>query len=348
MLNAITDVRVWDFQVSTAASYDIFHMAGYHQLAAMHGEGDPILVSFTSGEHSISLPLLLRPLSEVPGLEHFDGMDATSVHGYAGPVASKGYPGVILRTFQSELSAFLREKKIISLFNRLHPFLPEMQSSIVSGMGDIFDSGATVSIDLTQCPAKQVKNTRTTRLHIIRKCAAAGISCIVDEKWDELGQFANMYHDAMRRVGAPGFYFYPHSYFEALRDNLGDNADLVCARIDHEVVCGAIFLLCRDMVHYHLSTTRADCLKLSPMSYLIDWARWYYKQKGYKTLHLGGGIGGRRDSLFDFKASFAAQVHAFRVWRWIVNRDRYQAAMDVRKDFGRDPRFFPEYRGQDL
>jgi hypothetical protein len=79
------------------------------------------------------------------------------------------------------------------------------------------------------------------------------------------------------------------------------------------------------------------------MHFVAGWA----KARGDRTLHLGGGVGGRADSLFHFKAGFSPLRHRFRTLRVVVDEDRYVALVSA-LDAGLDPSdragFFPLYR----
>jgi hypothetical protein len=79
--------------------------------------------------------------------------------------------------------------------------------------------------------------------------------------------------------------------------------------------------------------------------------RWA-KAGGYASLHLGGGVGGRADSLFHFKAGFGAGRTPFHTWRIVCDPAVYDAlcapvapAQDSRQRIVDDGTgFFPAYR----
>ena len=82
---------------------------------------------------------------------------------------------------------------------------------------------------------------------------------------------------------------------------------------------------------------------------MLDYARTWARQRGNDVLHLGGGVGGRADSLFQFKAGFSPRRHAFHTWRVIVDPDQYEALCARRPgsenaDDATD--FFPRYRAR--
>jgi hypothetical protein len=70
------------------------------------------------------------------------------------------------------------------------------------------------------------------------------------------------------------------------------------------------------------------------------------KAQGATVLHLGGGVGGAQDSLFDFKSGFGTGRHVFRLWKRVLRPDVYRALDEARREIRGepDPKFFPTYR----
>ena len=72
----------------------------------------------------------------------------------SGPVAShKRIPESVIRNFQAALRKALLERRVIAVFSRLHPLIP--QQDLLSGLGECRTSGQTISVDLTQSLQKQ-------------------------------------------------------------------------------------------------------------------------------------------------------------------------------------------------
>src|SRR5579871_5145735 len=127
-------------------SHDFYHLPQYHALAERSGEGRALLFHYTDGEYSIALTLLIRSLDNIAGVHPSrDWQDATSVYGYAGPVASHcEVPAPVLRNFQERLRERLLEMNIVTVFSRLHPMLG--QQNFLRGLGDCRTLSQTVSI----------------------------------------------------------------------------------------------------------------------------------------------------------------------------------------------------------
>ena len=87
-------------------------------------------------------------------------------------------------------------------------------------------------------------------------------------------------------------------------------------------------------------------MRQSPIKLVFETARELFRDRRADVLHLGGGTGGRHDSLFDFKAGFSRRRHPFHTWQWIVLPELHD---DLCRARGRDPAaagtgFFPLYR----
>lgn len=88
---------------------------------------------------------------------------------------------------------------------------------------------------------------------------------------------------------------------------------------------------------------------LAPSNLLLyKAALWGYEQ-GYKTFHLGGGVGSGEDNLYKFKAAFNRNSdYQFSIGKLIVNEKQYNNLLLLRgftEEDKQNIRFFPQYRG---
>lgn len=346
------DATKWS-QVLTRCRHDFYHTAHYHAMAERAGEGDAKLFVFEVGDECIALPLLLRPIRDVPGLAELNETwhDATSVYGYPGPLLSHAQcRPLVVQQFQEALREMLLEAKVVTVFSRLNPLLP--QTDVLSGLGDFDQTGLTVSIDLSQPPEDQRKAYRRPYKESINRLRRAGVTCIHDEDYCHLPEFVELYWETMRRVSATESYFYDRQYFADLVAAREARVRLFVAKHEGQVISGGLFFVSNDIVQYHLGGTRNDFLKVSPIKLVFDTVRlWANEQIGLDVLHLGGGVGGREDSLFFFKAGFSDRRHPFHTWRWavqpLVAERLHQQRLQWNRHMGVVPAsetFFPLYR----
>ena len=80
---------------------------------------------------------------------------------------------------------------------------------------------------------------------------------------------------------------------------------------------------------------------------VLDFARNWAKDRGNDVLHLGGGVGSRNDSLFEFKAGFSKTRHDFVTWHLVFMPDVYDDLEKKRDSIlgpAEDVGYFPAYR----
>jgi hypothetical protein len=310
----------WMAVLSQSTKHDFHHLPGYHRVAEYRGEGTAFLFTYREGEYLIALPLLLRPIDEdePAGLQ-----DATSVYGYAGPIAShERIPLLAIRNFQESLRNELQDRHVVSVFSRLHPLIA--QGELLFGLGETRAIGQTVSVDLSLPLDDQWAGYGKKCRRIIQKAREAGMICIHDQERSYQHEWVDIYRETMKRVSAPGSYLFDDEYFEVLAHELGEALNLFVAIIDGSVAAAGLYTLCDGIVQAHLGGMRSEYMKLSPTRLLDDTARLWGHASGARVFHLGGGVGGREDSLFQYKTGFSDRRHQFRTWRWIVEPEIYR------------------------
>ena len=337
MIKIIKDKDQWSKVLQLCDNRDSYHTFEYHQLSKNPDE-TPYLFVYQQGKIIIALPLLLR---EIEGTNY---KDATSVYGYAGPAYTCKDPDrKLLAGFRTDIKKLLLENNIISVFSRLHPFLPE-QLQLLENLGSLEQVGQVVYVDLQTSPKEQLdKYNNRLKTHINkarRECNIYKISST-----SEVHEFKELYYQNMDRVNADSSYYFPDKYFQSLKDALQFKADyyLIEERANSRVIGGGILLRHGQMAQYHLSGTRDNFQHLSPTKLLIDQMRIDAFEAGAQYFNLGGGIGGSNDNLFRFKKLFSSDYKPFYLWKYIVNPKAYDE-LSQRKDLTKNKKFFPAYR----
>jgi hypothetical protein len=342
----------WLDALDRTSRYDFYHLPQYHALAERRGEGQARLYVYREAEYTLALPLLLRPIACLDGLEEAgEGwMDATSVYGYAGPVASHAdVPAEVLEGFQTALSAALAEQRVVALFSRLHPLLS--QSELLSSLGERITLGPTISIDLTLPVEEQRARYRRGHKSDLNRLRRQGVICELDAERAHLAEFVDIYTETMHHVDAAERYFFDRAYFERLFSLLDGQMHLFVCQLEDEVICAGLFSLCCGIVQAHLGGTRDAYRRLAPAKLMYDAARLWGTEQGARVFHLGGGVGSQRDSLYRFKSGFSDREHNFGVWQWVLVPDIYARLCSARACWQRDHGqscasgdFFPSYR----
>lgn len=332
-LIAIRDASAWARTLREIAGFDTYHTHSYHRLAESSGEGEPVLLVYDRNDLSIAIPFLRRTIPGAPRL-----FDVTSVYGYAGPVANRTQiTKEEAKAFREALESYLASENIVSAFTRLHPLL-DYQAVLFP---DAEPPTPTVVIDLSGPLEGAAEYSKTLR-YDIRRLRREGYTTHWGAEPESIGRFREIYYLNMRRVGAAERYFFSEDYFASLFDSEEYDCELALAVKGDAIAAGAIFLGRGEIVQYHLSATDDAHLRLSPIKLVLDEARSRYASAGCRWLHVGGGVGGKDDALLKFKRSFSAQMRDFRVWKRVVDAERYRALVKA-SGLGENPRF-PAYR----
>jgi hypothetical protein len=331
--------------------HDIYHLPGYAALCSRIEGGEPRAFIASEDDDTLFIPLIIRRVpSRLCGGENI--YDATVPYGYPGPLVSAvretpGAGGFFLDRALGALMSSLREQCVVSAFFRLHPLLP-LDTEPLRRFGSVVQSGETVAIDLTLPEDAIWQQMRSNHRRDITKSLARGEMAEVDPAWSGQHRFVHAYQETMTRVGAASYYFFTDDYFDDLRVALGEHVHLWIVRTGLTVIAGAVFTERNGIVQYHLGGTLNDALPSNPLKLLFWRAATWFKERGNRWLHLGGGLGGANDSLMHFKRGFSPRTFPFHTWRVVVNAEMYDELL-TRAGRKANPgapaaAYFPAYR----
>ncbi|MEU7907676.1 GNAT family N-acetyltransferase [Actinoplanes sp. NPDC049118] len=314
--------------------HDVYHLPEYVRIDAGLSGGTPAALRYDDAGHVLLLPLVLRAVPDT------DLRDAISPYGYPGPVSDTADAAFWSRAVDA-MAESLRTRGVITAFVRLHPLL-EAPAAALAHAGTVVQHGETVSVDLSLTPEEMWHQTHRTHRNQINKARRAGVSIVFDD-WDRFAEWIATYHATMRRVGATDFYFFTSEHFHRLRAALGDHVHLAVAlSAEGELLGGNLFFEYGGIMHTHLQATR-DGSTYYADKLLYDEVRRWGRDRGDTVYHLGGGLGGAADSLFAYKAAFAAGRHAFHTWRVVTDPDAFEKLAGPPSPAAMEGRF-PPYR----
>ncbi len=330
----------WDYFLSEIGEYDFYHTYDYHQISIEKDE-TAVLFVYTEGKSIIAIPFVVRPI------KNSEYYDITSVYGYAGPISINVGGDWDNSKMRRELDAFFDSHKIVSVFSRLNPYISN-QEIILDKLGTIDTIGPVVNIDLTKSLDEQRAGYSNITKRYLKKSEKL-FSFKFSNKREDILKFIDLYYENMIRVNASKKYFFDHDYFFNIINAEGFETDILFATLKetNEIISAAMMTRANDkIVQYHVSGTRNDYLKLTPMRYLIDKMRVFASEKGYKYFNLGGGLGNKKDSLLQFKSTFSKDFRDFKVWKIVCNQEVYDKLSAHKKDEIQDSNkdFFPQYR----
>jgi lipid II:glycine glycyltransferase (peptidoglycan interpeptide bridge formation enzyme) len=220
---------------------------------------------------------------------------------------------------------------------------------VLHEFGDVVEQGETVTVDLSLPEDQLFRQMRMNHRRVIRRLRSLEITSRVDDNWTQLDEFVRIYHETMTAAGAAPWYFFPRHYFEELRQAVGPSLMLKLVERRGELLAAGIFSQCNGLVQYHLGATSSAARALSPSRLMLYAACEWGKEQGNLLLHLGGGVQGRPDSLFHFKAGFSPLRARFATWRVITIPSVFQAATHHWEKISGSDRplldgYFPPYR----
>jgi hypothetical protein len=307
--------------------HDFYHLPCYLELASAydHGESNGFYTELASGR--LLIPLLIRKIpSEISS---FSGLlDATSPYGYPSPLFSQGISTNDAKKGIMEFVQFGKEAGLVTTFLRLHPLLNnKIFQMLINDNRSIIpvSQGSTVSIDLTLDIKELDSHLRKNHKRNIKKLYKMGFSSRFDN-WDDYSEFIDLYHQTMRRCEAASYYFFDREYFSRLRECLGSTLHL-CAIIspDGDMASGGLNVTTDGIVQGHLNATADRYLSLAPSKLMFYETRNRAKLEGAQIFHLGGGVGGERDSLFYYKLGLGTHEHQFSTIGIIHDEKAYKA-----------------------
>ncbi|RZM81187.1 hypothetical protein C3B51_09365 [Pseudoalteromonas rubra] len=314
---------------------DWYHSWDYHQIASKSNEGKPMLFVLTNDlNQRLALPLLLRDITGT------DYKDMTSVYGYPGFLLSSDSAIGLFEEFQQRLFDWANGNSVVSIFSRLNSLVVDTKS-----LDGCYLSGETVVVDLTIDEDEQRKRYRKNYRNLLRRLEREGFRADWSNTDESLNDFKQIYTETMKGLNAGDYYFFDDAYYSNLLDSKDFEVRIYNVWLDELKVCSGMFVFCDDIVQYHLSGTLKEYKELAPTRMLIDKARKDATELGYKYLHLGGGLGAERDSLFNFKFGFSKESIEFYVFKKITNMQAYKMLSNLDEDDAvPETGYFPLYR----
>jgi len=339
----------WEQAVVSVPAPDVYFLPGY---AAAYEQVESCralcFIAWEADRLGINV-FLARPVDDLPFAIESTGLwDAVTPYGYGGPVFNREAledPGFVGRFFQA-FADHCRREGIVDWFVRFHPLL--WNHLPCEKYMEVIEGGPTVFLNLEGTPERIAAEFSSPCRRNLNKAMDAGLEIRPMSVDKELDAFVDLYHRTMERAGANATYFFPRSYFEAMRKGLGGKMILLGAFAGDRLACCAMFLLGGRIAHYHLGASNPDLLHLRPNNLLFYRSFLLAKENGASLFHLGGGYRGE-DSLLRFKRGFSRSSSRFFMGRAVFLPKEYEKLTAMWRtyrgaDHGGDQAYFPIYR----
>jgi len=320
-------------------------------MSARYEGGEALAVLVEEAGQRLFTPLIFMPIGQPDSDLRWS--DARSPYGYPTPLlihsGDEPQRSAFLGRALSAMLDALRQRRVVSLFIRLHPLLPLPQEPLQE-FGHLVRHGQTVHMDLSLSDEALLLGMRQShRRNIHSALRDTDLSFEVDEAWNHADDFFQLYTETMCRVQARDYYFFTQQYFADLRTALGEALHLVLLRQKDRIMLACLVVETAGILQYHLLGRRNDSTDQRLGKLLLAKLAIWGRQRGNRYLHLGGGLGGADDPLFYFKSGFSPLRGDFHTWRVVVDAAAYRALTLERHgefDAGDEPSqvFFPAYR----
>jgi len=331
--------------------HDVYHLPEYVALDAKRTATTPEAFLLQDGARIFFVPYLLRSCADIVESDQAEVYDVISPYGYPGilmsPEASNNpeFPDFALQ----QLRHTLQSRGVCSAFLRLHPILGEDFAKVFQS-NPLSENGKTVSIDLTLDEGQIWAKTRRGHQSTINKCTRLGFTARTVSFAEYIDEFMAIYEETMDRVKARDSYYFSREYFAGLL-KLGSKIHLGVVELSGEIVCVCLFFESCGIVQAHLGGTKTEFLKQSPFNLLLHHMRLWAKARGHQYLHIGGGVGGKKDNLYTFKSGFSKLRHDFYTLRSVIDAQKYSDLVQLRAkavsksvEELEQSQFFPAYR----
>lgn len=354
-----TNSRLGIGSCSPETNSQLSHENGTRVDGDVRGRGGCFLFSYQREGMVFLFPFVLRTLDDIPSCAGFRYFDVTSVYGYSGPLASTNASSTFIEDAWRELSGTWKAWGVVSAFTRFHPLLENVSLarnvtdalSIFGGEVSIHH-GPTVSIDLRKSEPEQIGLYHKNLRRQVGKSYEMGFEISTADLDSTADLFVDLYSQTMRRRNASDQYLIDRDWIHRFSRALSGHCILLVAKLGGEVTAALLVMEYRGYVHAHLTGIDERFTVYSPLKSLLDGTRKWATARGNHTFHLGGGIGGRQDSLFQFKKHFSPQVHSFHTGCWVLNHKLYCELVSAQLNghFGSsnntcaESRPFPAYR----
>lgn len=349
MISIVTEEnkKIWDEIVKGIPNSDVYYLFDYVKIFSNHEKGEPILFLYESGSKKAinvcikrKIPKLL--VDEKKNAEYFD---LTTPYGYGGFLLNQTFSDKDLEDMNKKYIEACEQNNIISEIVRFHPITKNYNN--MNHIYDVQKIGPTITIDISK--SNDIWNNMDSKnRNMIRKAQKNNIRIYWGRDEKIIHKFKIMYEETMNRDKAKSYYYFNQEFYQSILNELKYNSLLFYAKLENEIIAMSIIMFDSTQIHYHLSASDNNFSKFGATNLLLyEVAKWG-QANNFRTFHLGGGLGGKEDSLYKFKKVFNKKSDSeFKIGKKIFIEDIYNELVAERiktkKDISLD--YFPQYRG---
>ncbi|MBQ7828767.1 MAG: peptidoglycan bridge formation glycyltransferase FemA/FemB family protein [Clostridia bacterium] len=332
----------WDEIVRSFKSHDVYYLSGYVKAFQVHGDGQPLLFYYEGKDIRGINVVMQRDIAE----DTYFG-DKISRGTFFDFITPYGYGGWLIEgegnkePLFEEYEQWCRTHNVVSEFVRYHPVLNNAEMS--KPFYDVIALGKTIAMDLSS-PDIIFQNLTSQNRNKFRKAQKSGINIYRGHYPEIYKIFKEIYNQTMDSDHAKAYYYFGDEFYESIINDLSDEAQIFWAELDGKIIAASIMIAANGYMNYHLSGSLREYQNLAPTNLLIYKAAIWGSLNGYKSLHLGGGVGSKEDSLYLFKSGFNRNdTKQFSIGKKIYLNDVYDDLVSM-KNCDVAVNYFPQYR----
>jgi serine/alanine adding enzyme len=277
----------WDDLVRGLGVSDVYYSRGFVEASAPLAQGVPTLLHLSRPAGHVIFPCVVRR----------DPVDIVTPYGYGGPLGLGDTPP--FEEFADVYQGWCAQRGVLSTFVVFHPLF---ENAVTRAAAPFHRSALAETVAWPLAGRDLFAAMHPHHQRVVRQAQSNGLEVVVDPAPRDLDGFVAVYTDTMRRAEASPFYFFPGGYWRALLH--GVPLVRVDVRQGDELLSSVLGMGEPPWLHYHLGGTSAAGRRRGASHLALYSLATWGRERGYETLHLGGGVGGRDDSLREFKRRF--------------------------------------------
>lgn len=315
----------WNEIVQSFKRYDIYYLCGYALACESHGDGQANLIYYNHENTRAIKVVMKRKINE-------NYYDFTTPYGYGGFLVEGNEENVLQEYFK-----YCSDNNIVSEFMRFSPILDNKSE-------DAIMAGKTVYIEINQSDMLEKFDPKCRTK--IRKAIKNNINIFSTSNEQLIEVFMQIYKLTMDKDNATDYYYFEKEYYDILFKKLKNNIKLYYAKKDEEIIAMSIIFFTEKIAQYHLSCALPNYMNLAPTNLILYQVSLDCYKSGIDIIHLGGGLGGKEDSLYKFKKSFNKKGNdlEFYLGKKIYNKEVYENLCKEKNIELNESEYFPAYR----
>jgi len=210
-----------------------------------------------------------------------------------------------------------------------------------------------IYVDLSLTEEELWGNYKRNNRKNIKKAMRNDIEVVVDEEFEFLDEFLEIYYETIKKNNAKKYYFFPKIFFEFIRVSLNKNFVLFISKKNNKIISVELALYDKDVIYSFLGGTLSEYFLLRPNNLLKHKLILWAKEKNIKYYLIGGGYH-PGDGIFEYKHSFSKDgIKDFFIGRKVYDNKKYKILEESFEKYLsnnnitvnlKETKYFPSYR----